>query len=831
MTTVTSAQRFNAAHPCPICGGFDGWPRGEGRRCHGFLSADGAWAHCSRAESAGGLPEESSGTYSHRLRGDCRCGVRHGEGESARQQAEILATYPYRAADGRLLYEVVRKAPKAFQQRRRDPSNPNRWVWNLEGIERVPYRLPELLASDGLVFITEGEKDVDNLRRLGLVATCNSGGAGKWQPSHAQHLHARDVVVLPDNDDPGRNHAQAVAATLQGVAARVRVVELPNLPLKGDVSDWLAAGGEVSDLLTLVDAAPEYTTPAVPLAPTATARGGGDGDDGEGRGKESQSAVLLRLAAGCHLFHTAGAAYASADVAGHLETWPLTSNGFRGWLKRAYFLETGRAPGAQAVQDALGVLEARALFEGATRPVSVRVAGDAGNIYIDLADATWRQIAITPAGWSLVDAADSPVRFRRPRALLPLPEPRSGGSLDLLRQYVNAADADDFRLMLAWLVAAARPTGPYPVLILGGEQGSSKSTTGRVLRGIIDPQVAGLRGAPASDRDLVIAAAGCAVLAFDNLSGVQPWLSDALCRLATGGGLGTRALYSDAEETLFDDVRPVLLTGIEDLAARADLLDRAIPLVLPPIPDGARRDEATFWSDFRGDHPLILGALCDVLAGALAALPEVHLERAPRMADFARWATAAEHALGWEPGTFISTYATSRKGANATALEGAVIAGPLLALLGECDAGWSGTAADLLAALNRRRGDREPPRGWPSRPHTLSGQLRRMGANLRELGWDVQPDRRHGGRILRIAHVEQRADFASPASPASPRHEKRDARDAERDADSRERHALEPDFMHETAERDARDARVTEIAHRSNLPVTVTADGVEEGLL
>ena len=167
----------------------------------------------------------------------------------------IVATYDYRSPSGELLFQVTRHDPKDFRQRR--PDGRGGWIWGVRGIEPLPYRLPELLATSRSepVFIPEGEKDVERLRALGLVATCNPGGAGRWRASFATWLRGRDVILLPDNDDAGRTHMRSVAAQLAGAAARIRVLELPGLPGKGDVSDWLAASGTRQHLLSLAEAA------------------------------------------------------------------------------------------------------------------------------------------------------------------------------------------------------------------------------------------------------------------------------------------------------------------------------------------------------------------------------------------------------------------------------------------------------------------------------------------------------------------------------------------------------------------------------------------------
>lgn len=170
----------------------------------------------------------------------------------------VVATYPYVDAKGELLFEVCRMDPKDFRQRRPDPSAPTGWTWSVKGVTQVPYRLPQMLATpDAMVFLPEGEKDVDNLFDVGLIASCNAGGAGKWRDELTPHFAGRHVVLLQDNDEAGRDHARKVASKLLGIAASVRILELPGLPPKGDVSDWLlAAGGTRDQLLQLASEAP-----------------------------------------------------------------------------------------------------------------------------------------------------------------------------------------------------------------------------------------------------------------------------------------------------------------------------------------------------------------------------------------------------------------------------------------------------------------------------------------------------------------------------------------------------------------------------------------------
>src|SRR5262249_2577594 len=290
-------------------------------------------------------------------------------------------------------------------------------------------------------------------------------------------------------------------------------------------------------------------------------------------------------------------------------------------------------------------------------------------LYLDLCDETWRSVEIDTAGWQLID--NPPVRFRRTAGMKALPVPASGGALETLRSFLNVKTYNEFVLAVAWLLAGLRDCGPYPVLALSGEQGSAKSTFAKISRSLLDPNTAPLRALPREDRDLFIAANNGHVLVFDNVSGLPAWISDTLCRLATGGGFAVRQLYTDQDEVLFDASRPVILNGIEDIVTRPDLADRAILLTLEPIPEESRRPEAELWSAVDPDCRCILGALLKAGVEGLRRLPEPRLPRLPRMADFALWATACETAL-WPAGTFWMAYCGNRD----EAVEGVIDADP-----------------------------------------------------------------------------------------------------------------------------------------------------------
>ena len=180
--------------------------------------------------------------------------------------SRIVAEYDYVDELGEVLFQVCRFEPKDFRQRK--PVEGGGWAWGVKGVRLVPYNLPTVLKAiraGQTVYVVEGEKDVLNLAREGLVATCNPMGAGKWSDDMSIHFVGADVVVIPDNDDAGRNHANVVAAGVKPLAKSVRVLDLPDLPPKGDVSEWLNLGGDADELRALAAKAPLWT-PAPPVS-------------------------------------------------------------------------------------------------------------------------------------------------------------------------------------------------------------------------------------------------------------------------------------------------------------------------------------------------------------------------------------------------------------------------------------------------------------------------------------------------------------------------------------------------------------------------------------
>ena len=442
---------------------------------------------------------------------------------------------------------------------------------------------------------------------------------------------------------------------------------------------------------------------------------------------------------GAELWHDQGGnAYLTATVSGHREHYRLPSRAARDYLQALFYDREKRALNSQAQGEAVTLMQAIARREGNEYRTAVRLAHVEGVTYIDLGMSTWEAVEVGKGYWKIIKPHDCPVRFTRPAGFLPLPAPVEGGHLEELGEFLNT-DPRGLMMCTAWMLGAVSGVSPYPLLALSGEQGTGKSTAASVLRNLLDPNQADRRRAPKEERDLFIAAQNTHVLSFDNLSSVPAWLSDSLCVLSTGGAFTARTLYSDNEETILEAVRPVIMNGIPDLLARPDLAERALTVTLYRIPDSKRTPERVFWARYGRARGRLLGALLTALGRALAALEHTELERAPRLADFARLIVAGESALPWRSGEFLSEYSRMQSEAASTVLEGEPVAEALRAFIDD-EGEWKGTVKKLLGILEGREyPDTRPPAAWPRTARALGASLRRLAPALSKTGYMVTP--------------------------------------------------------------------------------------------
>jgi hypothetical protein len=449
-----------------------------------------------------------------------------------------------------------------------------------------------------------------------------------------------------------------------------------------------------------------------------------------------------------------GTLYAEIVVDNHTEVHQVKSKGYDQWLRREYYILFKKGCSSLPLNEAILTVEAKFLWDCEIYTVFVRVGGDSDTIYIDLCNAAYEIVAITDSGYQVIKK--SPVKFRRSSGMLPLPHPVGGGSLALLRDFLNLKNPKDWILVAAWIIASLRPKGPYGILCGTGEQGSAKSTGFKHIRAVTDPSTTPLRNFPREGRDLMVSAHNSWVLAFDNMSHTPVWLSDQLCQVANGGGFSVRTLYSDLDETLVQYQRPIMLNGINNVVAEPDLADRTLIIPFAPISEADRLTEEEIFDKFAKVRPQIFGALCQAASTALRNYPTINLPGKPRMADFAKWSVAAEPAY-CQPGEFLKAYSGNRQ----NSIDESLAASPVMdAILKMTDAPdfryWEGTPSELLELLNEKAGEKiQRSKAWPKEPAHLTRKLNKAEPQLRSRGISIEHDRDKKRRKIRLVKACQ----------------------------------------------------------------------------
>ncbi len=444
----------------------------------------------------------------------------------------------------------------------------------------------------------------------------------------------------------------------------------------------------------------------------------------------------------------------------HKEVYELKRKEFRDYLKEAFFKKYGKMPSTQALQDTINVLEHRARAN--IKPVYVRIGKKKKKTYIDLGDNTRKAIRIDSEKINVVSKPS--VYFRRPRGILELPEPAAvKKGIKVIENFMDTINASktDQRLIIAWALSALKSSGPYPILVLQGEQGSGKSTIAKMLKLLIDPTIAPLRALPKNERDLAIYARNNWVLAFDNVSFIPSDISDAICRLSTGGGLSVRQLYTDTDEVIFDVTRPMILNGIGNIIYKNDLADRTLVVSMKRITDEDRRPEEELWKDFEKNRPKILSALAHGVRRAIRNLKKVDLPWYTRLADSLKWIVASEPAIFRKPGKFVAAYEKNRKNISFICLESDPLAAAIKNLINTDGRGWRGEANDLLIKLEDQLPEEHKERilrekSWPKAANSLSRRLKELAPILRVVDIEINFKRSPNKRIIKIRNREER---------------------------------------------------------------------------
>ncbi|WP_331725920.1 hypothetical protein [Streptomyces sp. NBC_00470] len=513
-------------------------------------------------------------------------------------------------------------------------------------------------------------------------------------------------------------------------------------------------------------AAPSAYPGAAPAAAAMTAHlpQHGDRDSDHERSRPRQADILRAIGETGFRFVRSDQSLYAVPVDGGPIARPIRSKAggggtgsLRQCLIREYVRSTGRTPSQGCIADAMAALEAIAL-DSPNQDIFLRIAPDPVDkwtTWLDLGHPDGTSVCIEPGSWSVIapDPIDGPL-WRRSRLLreMPIPVRPAGGwqhGVELLRQVLPMSTAS-YPMAVAWLLAALRPNMPRPVAYLTGEQGTGKSTGGRMMLRLVDGIDAHLRSVPKTEDDLAVTTAAGWCLALDNLSGIPGWLSNFLSRVVTGDAQTKRELFSDDDVVVLLYQRPVLLTGIDVGALQGDLAERMLPIQLEPITGKQRRTERNLWEVYGKTQPEILGGLLDLAALVWQKIPEAEdqLTKRPRMADWAEMLWALDEVTGWST---LATYTGAQDALIDDVIDGDPVATSVLrwATSHPSPWTWEGPAAQLLDLL-------QPPpatdKDWPRTPAVLSSRLQHAAPALRRRGVDVRKlQRTKTGRPLRIS--------------------------------------------------------------------------------
>jgi hypothetical protein len=422
----------------------------------------------------------------------------------------------------------------------------------------------------------------------------------------------------------------------------------------------------------------------------------------------------------------------------------------------------GIMPSNEVLRTVSRVLEGQAIFASPQYTLHVRIAEYDNAVWYDLGNGN--VVRIDTDGWSIVN--NPPILFRSFRHQLQQVHPLKGGNITDIITFININEQDEQLLFLVNLISYFIPNFPHPLLVLYGEQGAGKTTPLRLIKSLIDPSQLKTLTAPDTLREFVQIASHHYFYFLDNLSYLPNWLSDALARACTGDGFSKRELYSDDNDIIYSFQSGIGLNGINLVVQKADLLDRSILLGLERIPRNKRKTELEFWKAFEERKAFLLGAIFDVVAGALKEYKNIHLKELPRMSDFTLWGCAIAKALGYTQESFITAYYNNIDKQNDEAIEANPVGKAIVELMLDTDF-WEGQPSELLSELDKITGKLKintNSRDWPKSASSLSKKLQLVSVNLAESGIIVKRFEKARPRKISISKIRENTDNGDATS-------------------------------------------------------------------
>lgn len=545
------------------------------------------------------------------------------------------------------------------------------------------------------IVITEGAKKTFSLLSWGYVAIGLYGCSCLGSPDLDRFLPGRKIMIAMDCDENPETRLKV---------SRTVDKHSPILRAKGakvSIAVWEPELGKgIDDLLV------NQGLPAVNKALGESLSRAEfhkkykeelDAEIQEEKDKRSPFALFLQISTEAQVFRGEDATtYADIEFMGIKRTCPIDSQEFRSWLITELISRYNKPPSNEALQQVLSLLEGRALLSGKTKQVFLRTGELDGNIYLDLGTPDWQIAKITPAGWEIISYSDCPVKFYRTSLGLPFPLPTRGGDINELWNLVNVCN-ESKPLILSWLAFGLVPSGAKPIMVFASSKGRGKSSAARILKSLIDPGKSPLLPSVGDTRNIAITARGRWCIAYDNLSVLSADQQDALCCTATGAGFSHRTLHTNLDETFFEYRRMQILTGVDLVPTRSDLLDRSLLVKLNAINPEDRLTDEELDIKLQELSPQLLGCLLDIVVTALANLPNLEKFPLPRMASYAKFAIACQKELGVV--NFMDHYQENINTATDEAIEANPISKALTEFLDSKGGRWTGTPSALAKEL------------------------------------------------------------------------------------------------------------------------------------
>ena len=459
--------------------------------------------------------------------------------------------------------------------------------------------------------------------------------------------------------------------------------------------------------------------------------------DGKNEDKKGQIDILIDIVEDIETYRTSmDETYVTIQI--RENNVNVKSERFKKWIVSQFYNIESKIPTNDNIAKIILLLESRAMNEVNEVLVERRCATVDNCIYYDLKDDSCNVVKVSRDGWEIIK--DPPVIFARTKTMYRQVTPERNGNLDILDKWFRYKDENHLIIQKVILVASLIPNIARPIQVLHGEKGSSKTSTMKLVRDIIDPAIVPVVSTPKTIDDLAVYISKNYVPCFDNIDTISNQVSDLLCIAVTGGGHTKRKLYTDDEEQVMFFQRFIVLNGINVVATRPDLLDRCILLELERIPPNERKEEKVLREEFEKDKPIILGAIFETLSKAMSIYDQVELNNLGRMADFTRWGYAIAEVLGIGGDKFLEAYLNNQNNANIEALESHPVGFAMYKFM-EDKTVWSGSPTKLLSELEIVAGFEKidtTNSNWAKTPNVLSRRLNEIKSNLLDLGIEFE---------------------------------------------------------------------------------------------